>query len=163
KARHTANLKTKARRRSVGTGFLDRRRAVGDVAIIHEISRDAGNRDPGRSQQNPALSSTMEAMPPRLSTLTLCLISLATRPLSADAPIDFVRDIQPIFKQSCVECHDAKKHKADLRLDNRADALKGGEGGPALLPGNSKESLLMKRVRGEGDDDRMPVKKPPLT
>lgn len=80
----------------------------------------------------------------------------------ASAPVDFVRDIQPIFKASCTECHDAKKHKADLRLDNRQDGLRGGETGVAIVAGHSKDSLLMKRIRGEGDDDRMPVKKPPL-
>ncbi len=82
---------------------------------------------------------------------------------SAESPVDFVREIQPIFKASCTECHDGKKHKADFRLDSRIDALHGGETGISIVPGRSKNSLLMKRIRGEGDDDRMPVKKPPLT
>src|SRR4051794_11170456 len=46
-----------------------------------------------------------------------------------DPPVDFIRDVQPIFKESCLECHDAKKHKADLRFDNKLDALRGGESG----------------------------------
>ena len=83
--------------------------------------------------------------------------------LAAEGPVVFVRDIQPILKQSCIECHDAKKHKASLRLDNQKDAFRGGETGKSILPGHSKDSLLMKRIRGEGEDDRMPVKKPPLT
>ncbi len=89
--------------------------------------------------------------------LALCPIVLA------ETPVDFVRDIQPIFKTSCIECHNARKHKAGLRLDNRLDAMHGGETGISIIPGHSKDSLLMKRIRGEGDDDRMPVKKPPLT
>ena len=98
-----------------------------------------------------------------LSWIPLAAVAFSFRAVAADAPVDYVRDIQPIFRQSCTECHDAGKHKADLRLDNRADAMRGGETGAAILPGHSRESLLMKRVRGEGDDDRMPVKKPPLT
>src|SRR5437016_3782431 len=92
--------------------------------------------------------------------MAVAVIAMGIPAFSADESIDFIRDIQPIFKQSCLECHDAKKHKADLRFDNKADALRGGESGLAFVAGHSKESLLMKRVRGEGDDDRMPVKKP---
>lgn len=92
-----------------------------------------------------------------------CTLMAISHPARAGAPVDFIRDIQPIFKASCTECHDAKKHKSDLRLDNRLDGLRGGETGIAIIAGHSKDSLLMKRIRGEGDDDRMPVKKPPLT
>src|SRR5438105_13102740 len=96
----------------------------------------------------------------RVAIVVVVLLPATAR---AEPTVDFIRDIQPIFKQSCLECHDAKKHKADLRFDNKTDALRGGESGKAIIPGHSKESLLMKRVRGEGDDDRMPVKKPPLS
>jgi hypothetical protein len=95
-----------------------------------------------------------------LGVLACCTASITT---AAEPTLDFIRDIQPIFKESCLECHDAKKHKADFRLDNRLDALRGGEGGASIVPGHAKDSLLMKRIRGEGEDDRMPVKKPPLT
>ncbi len=83
----------------------------------------------------------------------------------ADIPekIDFYRDIDPIFKRVCYECHDAKEQKGELRMDSREAQLKGGEGGPSIIPGDSKKSLAMIRIRGEGEDPRMPKKKPPLS
>jgi uncharacterized membrane protein len=77
--------------------------------------------------------------------------------------IDFWRDIDPIFQKNCYECHDAKKAKGDLRMDSREAQLKGGENGPSIVPGDSKKSLTMIRIRGEGDDEQMPKKKPPLS
>ncbi|MBA3700446.1 MAG: hypothetical protein H0W78_16490 [Planctomycetes bacterium] len=86
-------------------------------------------------------------------------------PAHADIPdkIDFWRDIDPIFKRVCYECHDAKEQKGELRMDSREAQLKGGEGGPSIIPGDSAKSLTMIRIRGEGDDPRMPKKKPPLS
>jgi uncharacterized membrane protein len=83
----------------------------------------------------------------------------------ADLPqtVDFWRDIDPIFKRACYECHDAKEEDGGLRMDTRELLLKGGDTGPGLIPGNSKESLTMIRIRGEGEDPRMPKKKPPLS
>lgn len=83
----------------------------------------------------------------------------------ADIPekVDFWRDIDPIFKRACYECHDAKEQDGELRMDTRELLLKGGETGPGIIPGNSKESLTMIRIRGEGEDPRMPKKKPPLS
>lgn len=43
------------------------------------------------------------------------------------APVDFVRDVQPIFARHCTECHGEKKQKSGLRLDVKAAALKGGD------------------------------------
>ena len=57
------------------------------------------------------------------------------------APVDFARDIQPILQSHCYECHGPEKARGRLRLDRRAAALKGGETGPALVPGNSEHSL----------------------
>jgi uncharacterized membrane protein len=83
----------------------------------------------------------------------------------ADIPekIDFWRDVDPIFKKACYECHDAEEQKGELRMDTREFQLKGGDSGPSIVPGDSKNSLTMIRIRGEGEDPRMPKKKPPLS
>ncbi len=71
--------------------------------------------------------------------------------------IDFARDVQPIFKRHCFSCHDGRKHKAGLRLDVRASALRGGESGkPAVVPGNSTKSELLRRVTSHDDEEVMP-------
>jgi len=71
--------------------------------------------------------------------------------------VDFARDVQPILKGRCFSCHDGRKHKAGLRLDVRANALRGGESGkPAVVPGNSRKSELLRRVTTNDDDEVMP-------
>jgi len=67
-------------------------------------------------------------------------------PPAVDRPVDFVRDVQPIFAVSCYSCHDAKTQKSDYRLDQRASALEGGAIGGAIVPGNSADSLLIRYV-----------------
>jgi uncharacterized membrane protein/mono/diheme cytochrome c family protein len=77
--------------------------------------------------------------------------------------VDFARDVEPIFKAVCYECHNADKQKGDLRMDSRELLLKGGATGPGFVAGDAKKSLLIQRVLGLGDDPRMPKKKDPLT
>ena len=77
-------------------------------------------------------------------------------------PVDFVRDIKPIFQTQCYECHGAKKSKNGLRLDLRTAAFTGGDGGPAIVPRNSEHSLVIRRLLGLDGDERMPKDKDPL-
>jgi uncharacterized membrane protein len=80
----------------------------------------------------------------------------------ADGKIDFIRDVQPVFAQSCYECHGPSKRRGALRLDNKPMTFEGGNSGPAIVIGDSKQSNLIKRVLGEGHEKRMPIGKPPL-
>ncbi|HMY73081.1 MAG TPA: PSD1 and planctomycete cytochrome C domain-containing protein, partial [Blastocatellia bacterium] len=82
--------------------------------------------------------------------------------VSAQTQIDFKRDIEPIFAASCNQCHGAKKAGGQLRLDVKAAALKGGIGGAVIVPGNSKQSRLLARIRGEGGEKQMPIGGEPL-
>ncbi len=82
-----------------------------------------------------------------------------SRDAEAGAPggIDFARDIKPILADTCFRCHGEKK-KGDLRLNDRAAALAGGESGhPAIVPGDPSASLLLEKVTDDGED-RMPPK-----
>jgi mono/diheme cytochrome c family protein len=75
----------------------------------------------------------------------------------AQQPPDFVRDVQPVLESRCWSCHGAKLQMHGLRLDRRADALKGGGSGvPAIVPGKSAQSLLIKYVSGLDKDVIMP-------
>ncbi len=76
--------------------------------------------------------------------------------------IDFVKHVQPIFAASCNKCHGPEKQKGELRLDSKTLAMKGGQTGKLIIPNNSKESLLIQRVLGVGEDPRMPMKAEPL-
>ena len=82
----------------------------------------------------------------------------------ARAAVDFVRDVQPIFKKHCYSCHGAEKQKSGLRLDVKAAALHGGtEYAPNIIPGKSKESTLIKYVLGQMEESLMPPKDDKLT
>src|SRR5215813_119813 len=76
--------------------------------------------------------------------------------------IDFKRQIEPIFARSCYQCHSAKKAMGQLRLDSGELAMKGGVSGPPIIPGDRKQSLLMKRILGAGNEARMPMGGGPL-
>lgn len=73
--------------------------------------------------------------------------------------------VEPVLEQKCYPCHNDKKQKGDLRLDNPAAILKGGEHGKVLMAGKAEDSDIYKRLLlPEEDDDRMPPKgKPQLT
>jgi mono/diheme cytochrome c family protein len=77
--------------------------------------------------------------------------------INSQARVDFVRDIQPIFKASCSPCHTGEKPRGELRLDNKTLAMKGGVSGPVIIPGNSKDSRLVHRVLGLNGEKRMPL------
>src|ERR1051325_7024459 len=87
------------------------------------------------------------------------LLWLAAANCVVSAPVDFVRDVRPIFEKHCYECHGEKKQKSGLRLDVKALALKGGdEHAPDIIAGKAKESPLIKMVTSEDKDERMPPK-----
>jgi hypothetical protein len=64
----------------------------------------------------------------------------------------FEQKIRPALVEHCYSCHsaDAKKVRGGLLVDSRAALLKGGDTGPALVPGKPKESLLLQALRNDG-------------
>jgi hypothetical protein len=90
---------------------------------------------------------------------------LAALPLLAAEPdpkgVEFFESkIRPVLVEQCYKCHSTEsgKSKGSLTLDTRAATLKGGQTGPAVVPGNPEKSLLLAALRHEGD-----VKMPPKT
>ncbi|MEN9572738.1 MAG: hypothetical protein RL514_593 [Verrucomicrobiota bacterium] len=90
-------------------------------------------------------------------------LDLAKLPLAASGPVDFAKDIHPLFAAKCYACHGAEKQKGGLRLDLKAGALEGGDNGKVFLPGKSAESKLVHALAGLGEQGIMPPKEPPLT
>lgn len=84
----------------------------------------------------------------------------AALPAPANRPVDFAREIVPIFAEHCHACHGPEKQKSDYRLDRREAAFRGGESGELpILAGKSAESLLIRLVAGLDPDLSMPPKK----
>ncbi len=92
-----------------------------------------------------------------------CLIAaycgmLGTVAESADAPVDFARQIRPILSENCFACHgfDPSSRKAELRLDEREAAVALLDGHAAIVPGQSSESEVWKRIVSTDPDEQMP-------
>jgi mono/diheme cytochrome c family protein len=87
----------------------------------------------------------------------------AASPLLAGPPVDFVRDIQPIFSSRCYKCHGPEKQKSGLRLDLKSAALRGGDDGPVIAPGKPAQSKLIHFIAGDDPEKIMPPKGARLT
>lgn len=75
--------------------------------------------------------------------------------MTSKAPVDFQKDVLPILKNNCLACHNRTTSKADLVLESPETIIKGGENGPAVIPGKSAQSLLLK-VASHQEKPRMP-------
>jgi len=69
----------------------------------------------------------------------------------------FEKSVRPILAARCQGCHGPLKQKGGLRLDARAAVLAGGTSGPAVMPGNTQESLLVDAIN-YGEPYQMPPK-----
>ena len=87
----------------------------------------------------------------------------AALPAAADEKIDFDRQIRPLLESRCATCHSDRKLSGGLSMVNRQTLLKGGEHGAVVVPGNSAESLLIRRVAGVDSGRKMPLKGEPLS
>jgi mono/diheme cytochrome c family protein len=87
----------------------------------------------------------------------------AARVGAAEPSVNFDKDIGPIFMRRCGSCHGAEKQRGGLRLDHKVDALRGGDTGPAIVPGKAAESLLVRLISGTDPDKVMPPKGERLT
>lgn len=95
----------------------------------------------------------------KMSTTKLILTGFfaSTLFLPAQAAVDFTKEVAPILKAHCIECHGPDKQKGKLRLDTKADLLKGGKNGQVVKAGDATASELHKRIiLPKDDDDRMP-------
>jgi mono/diheme cytochrome c family protein len=86
-----------------------------------------------------------------------------TPPPASAAKIDYVKDARPILSAKCYGCHGPDKQKSGLRLDVKAEALRGGDSGVAIVPGKTAQSPLLQRVTSEDKSTVMPPKGARLT
>ncbi len=72
----------------------------------------------------------------------------------------FEKKIRPVLVDNCYKCHSAtaEKVKGGLMLDTKDGLLKGGDSGPAIIPGDAEKSLLIKAVRYTDENLQMPPK-----
>jgi hypothetical protein len=97
----------------------------------------------------------------RLPALTIVFAALGAASFTAQAPprVDFQRDVQPILREQCYACHGPEQQMNGLRLDRRADAMRGGTQS-VIGPGNAEGSKLYHRLIGTSTEGRMPPTAP---
>jgi hypothetical protein len=95
-----------------------------------------------------------------LLTLTACLTAEPARAESPDDLAFFESKIRPVLENHCLKCHNSEKRKGGLTLDHKDASLRGGDSGPAVVPGNPADSLLISALRYENfempPDGRLP-------
>ena len=90
---------------------------------------------------------------PRLSLFITLLATLTSQvgraqdgriPPGLDRPIDYAKDVAPIFEPHCSDCHGSDVQESNLRVDLKAWLLRGGDlGEPALIKEKGAESFLI--------------------
>ncbi len=109
--------------------------------------------------------------------LLASLLSATSLPLRAQAPaeqqsrlppsatrlVDFSKDVKPILQVACVRCHARGNDKGGFSIETRESLLRGGDTGPAVVPGQSSASFLIELVSGLEPDMVMPKKGSRLT
>ena len=88
------------------------------------------------------------------------------REFPRDAKVDFIADIAPIIRDSCFVCHGGEKSgkngKGGLKLTTKKLAMRGGDGGPCIVPDKPEESSFYTLLISKDVDKRMPEKAPAL-
>ncbi len=98
---------------------------------------------------------------PRLAAMAVALLLAAGRwAWAGDDPEAFFElKVRPVLAGTCVKCHGATKASGGLRLDSREAMLKGGDGGPAVMPGDPKHSRLIQAIEHADESLEMPPNK----
>lgn len=93
------------------------------------------------------VAPTMKSCIALLIALTILPIARAEKTPAAENEF-FEQKIRPLLVEKCYPCHSiaSSKSKGGLRMDSREAILKGGDSGPALIPGNPEQSLLYKAI-----------------
>ena len=91
-----------------------------------------------------------------MRTFIILLVLLSCNVSSGEDYDFFESKIRPLLSKHCYECHSETNIEGRLRLDIKAGLLRGGNGGPAIVPGFPEKSLLIKAVRHTDSNLQMP-------
>jgi hypothetical protein len=97
-----------------------------------------------------------------ITPLLLNSVALAAKPVDRPSPEAvhfFETRVRPVLIDNCFKCHAEAKQRGGLRVDSRAALLIGGDQGTALVPGKPEVSLLVKAIRHEDEQLKMPPAK----
>lgn len=102
---------------------------------------------------------------PLRNLIAVCFALAASASLAAEEKLTFERDVRPILKAHCFQCHgEEEKPEGGLDVRLRRFLITGGESGAAIEPGKPGDSYLVDRIRsgemppGEDDAKKVPAK-----
>ena len=95
-------------------------------------------------------------MPRPSLLLSSCLLFV----VATAAPPNYEGAIKPLLRQHCLKCHGNDEQESGLNMQTYAGLVKGGSGGPIVVPGRSNQSLMYQIVTDSDADSRMPPNKP---
>lgn len=78
---------------------------------------------------------------------------VVSHPAAAEPVMNEYAPVDAIFGEQCLDCHGAQDPDGKLVLETFDDVMKGGEIGPAILPGKSADSLLVQMIEGRFEKD----------
>ncbi|MCS7023163.1 MAG: PSD1 and planctomycete cytochrome C domain-containing protein [Bryobacteraceae bacterium] len=99
----------------------------------------------------------------KIATIRRWIDSGAPGLAALPATVDYARDVKPLLQRSCYGCHSGTRPQAELRLDVKAGAMRGGLSGAVIVAGDAERSRLVHRLEGRGGEQRMPLKGQPLS
>lgn len=90
---------------------------------------------------------------------------VAVQKATGNESVSFARDIAPVLTEACRGCHiGATRPSGRFDMATFSLLLKGGESGPAIMPGKPADSILVQKIKGTGGGQRMPAGgRPPLS
>ena len=88
---------------------------------------------------------------------SMVVVTTLSSTVAANEPVDYLRDVVPVLREHCLDCHGPSEQESELRLDNMTFALLGGGSGErAVVPGSSEKSYLIELVTSDDSNIRMP-------
>ncbi len=97
------------------------------------------------------------------STVTPAEQAAGSLPTASDGSVSFSQHIAPLLAAQCVSCHGTNNPPNDLSLTSFQRMERGGDAGPLWNLQKPAESLLIKKLRGTADGQRMPLNRPALS
>ena len=97
-----------------------------------------------------------------LAAASLCLAAAATSSTAAP-PVkvpDYQTDVAPILRDYCAGCHNDDDLEGEFSVETFRTLMKGGENGEVLLPGNAKDSKLIRVLTGQSRPPMPPKREP---
>lgn len=138
--------------------LLELRRSILTRQVQLKEKEDAGKEKPGNEKTEktqPAKQGVAGKAPPAGAPASWKSPTAPNAfPRSAGSkkasPVDFAKEIAPLFVAQCVRCHNENESQGGLRLDTYAGVLAGGKNGPLLFPRNSNASPVIDRLMAFG-------------